>query len=427
MRVRHADEEGAVAVIVALSIVALIGMIVLVVDVGTLLVSKRKMVRAADAAALAGAVSCAQSQAFEMQSKADEFADANKSGAVNTSTTVDPAGSCGTAPGEISVAYSTPEEMIFAPVLGFPETVDVETSSTAMWGPSSEVIALPIMISRGAFERCGFDISQGPVSGEEQQCGIWYDDDDIGNAQWGFLNFDLWDVDGNAHCNNSGSASKTWIVEGQKKKTNFPDDTTYVCADPGLVASDWAILDGEAGKIKYFPIADGQVDGSGDPATGSFDKYNIVGFAGLRIVSATKKEGSPTVSGTCSTTLATSPGQMIPQAQASDAGCPSGNPEAVIGQPTVMIGTDPAVLGTDYTYEPTTNIVTWTGEKQPNVSIEFTWTDPGSTVTCGGVPKNSSSVCLVVSWPGARLGGGNPTINGMDFGLRSVRLLNQAP
>ena len=52
------EERGATVVIVILSLFALFGMIVLVVDVGGLLYARRGMVNASDAAALAAAQSC---------------------------------------------------------------------------------------------------------------------------------------------------------------------------------------------------------------------------------------------------------------------------------------------------------------------------------------------------------------------------------
>jgi Flp pilus assembly protein TadG len=51
-------ERGAVAIIVTLCLVAIMAMLVLTMDVGTLLLTRRAMVNAADAAALAAAQSC---------------------------------------------------------------------------------------------------------------------------------------------------------------------------------------------------------------------------------------------------------------------------------------------------------------------------------------------------------------------------------
>ena len=54
----HQDQEGVTAVIVALCLIALFGMLVLIVDVGGLLWKRREMVSGADAAALAAAKTC---------------------------------------------------------------------------------------------------------------------------------------------------------------------------------------------------------------------------------------------------------------------------------------------------------------------------------------------------------------------------------
>ena len=74
LRLRR-DDEGATAVIVVLSLVALLGVIVLTVDVGQLLFNRRAMVNASDAAALAAAQACAGlDDSDSPQAMADTFA-----------------------------------------------------------------------------------------------------------------------------------------------------------------------------------------------------------------------------------------------------------------------------------------------------------------------------------------------------------------
>jgi hypothetical protein len=69
------NERGAVAVIVALSLIAIFGLIVLTVDVGQLLYKRRSMVNASDAAALAAAQTCAGTvDSDSPESMADTFA-----------------------------------------------------------------------------------------------------------------------------------------------------------------------------------------------------------------------------------------------------------------------------------------------------------------------------------------------------------------
>jgi len=58
LRRLHGDQSGVTMVIVALCLIALMGMIVRVVDGGGLLWNRRAMVNASDAAALSDAQSC---------------------------------------------------------------------------------------------------------------------------------------------------------------------------------------------------------------------------------------------------------------------------------------------------------------------------------------------------------------------------------
>jgi uncharacterized membrane protein len=75
-------EEGVTLVIVTLCLVALFGMLVLVVDVGGLLLNRREMVNASDAAALAAAKSCilpATKDPLLPEEAADKYAADNSS------------------------------------------------------------------------------------------------------------------------------------------------------------------------------------------------------------------------------------------------------------------------------------------------------------------------------------------------------------
>ena len=56
----HREERGAVLMIVAISLVVLIGMLVLTADLGRMVASRRDFVRASDAASLAAAQQCAE-------------------------------------------------------------------------------------------------------------------------------------------------------------------------------------------------------------------------------------------------------------------------------------------------------------------------------------------------------------------------------
>jgi Flp pilus assembly protein TadG len=74
------DEEGATLAIVVISLIGLLGMVVLVVDVGGLLWKRREMVNGSDAAALAAAQTCAVPASQDPSNPrqvADDFATSN--------------------------------------------------------------------------------------------------------------------------------------------------------------------------------------------------------------------------------------------------------------------------------------------------------------------------------------------------------------
>src|SRR5437763_341032 len=89
-------EEGATLAIVAISLIAILGMVVLTVDLGALLVKRRSMVNAGDAGALAAAETFAQGLAQPgtnegpAQQQADDLATQNVSNAVRDSFSVSP-------------------------------------------------------------------------------------------------------------------------------------------------------------------------------------------------------------------------------------------------------------------------------------------------------------------------------------------------
>src|SRR6187549_3514500 len=81
----HRDESGAVMMIVAISMIVLLGMLVLTVDVGRGIAVKREMVAGADAAALAAAQQCAMgNNEPDARAAAEDVLAQNKSAAVLT-------------------------------------------------------------------------------------------------------------------------------------------------------------------------------------------------------------------------------------------------------------------------------------------------------------------------------------------------------
>src|SRR5436190_1568142 len=134
------NERGAVVVIVALSLIAIVGMVVLTVDVGGLLYRRRQMVSASDAAALAAAESCALGsvKAGDPEANADTFAQDNVqavtiAGGIVTGETANCTPGTPARSGHVTVQYQTTQDLWFAGIFGRSQN-DVVTKATAEWG-----------------------------------------------------------------------------------------------------------------------------------------------------------------------------------------------------------------------------------------------------------------------------------------------------
>ena len=83
VRSRAGDDSGAAVIIVVLTLMAIMAMLMLTIDVGGLLLKRRAMVNASDAAALAAAQSCADTgDTYTPESRADIYAASNVAGLV---------------------------------------------------------------------------------------------------------------------------------------------------------------------------------------------------------------------------------------------------------------------------------------------------------------------------------------------------------
>jgi hypothetical protein len=346
-RPRHGREDGAVLVIVVLVIVALFGMVTLAVDVGALLVKRRQLVTAADAAALAAAQSCAHK---EGQTAADGMAAGYATFNAGGTITVDPptyVPGCSHPAGKVTVVVRDRQGTFFAPVLGFADSMPVTARATAIWGGIGSGSFLPFMLSWGKLLNCGFIPGEGQYPQQVQdgtQCTFWMNNrqEEMGASEWATLNLCTitsqavdqnckwgWDVPRDYGSNTSTvqgncSAAPTndlvnWIQNGSPVLAlNYPDPT-FVCVGTGAVNRVFDELAKLVGQSRLFPVNDptgytdgylgnldppltnsdpphGQVNKEGDPCpppcvsgngapgyNGPIDKYDIVGFAWLEI------------------------------------------------------------------------------------------------------------------------------------------------
>ncbi len=280
---RLRGQDGAVAILVALCLPVIMGMVVLSVDVGAMEVHRRSMVNTADSAALAAAQSCIDPLRYgDPETLADQYAaqnEARSAGGIVWSDTVN----CGEGrAGYVTVRYTAPHEYYFAPAIGFPQSTTVGATATAGWGPTGGTNVIPLVLDLGSLNAtCDVpNIQAGSV------CYFWYDNDKFSGSNWGFLNLDRWDVTAPSPCPNQGGAPELrGYLDGSATffgRINYPDPT-YVCRIPGLADNLWfnqiaSLVAAQAERD--FPI--------NDPSeqlvlpSGVIDKYDIIGFAHMR-------------------------------------------------------------------------------------------------------------------------------------------------
>jgi Flp pilus assembly protein TadG len=136
------DERGAVAVIVALLMVPLLGFAAISLDVASLYLKRQQLQTGADAAALAIAQQCnrdtctSASAATQAQTYAQQNVSGSVTGTVTSQTT-----------SKVTVRASTTQQHLFAPILGVAST-PVTASATVGWGsPLSGTAVLPLAFS----------------------------------------------------------------------------------------------------------------------------------------------------------------------------------------------------------------------------------------------------------------------------------------
>jgi len=307
------DEQGAILPLVALSIVAIMGMVALAVDVGSLMTTRRSMVNAADAAALAAAQSCARTEGRTLaDASALLLAQSNMQGATLVAGYPRYNPSCNSPAGIVTVRLNVDASLYFAPAVGFRSSTPVVTEAVATWGGAgiSEHVA-PLMLSAYRLRTCDIPPPQGFVIPPEGiECWFWWDnsaaavtDGALAEAEWGTLDLLKWNVDPSVHCDNSTPPQfQEWMFSGYSGDLSIneplnegdPRPPTYVCRGQGNFGAslDNKIRTAIERELElYFPVnnPDGQIDMNGElcpPQSGnscSPDKYDIMGFARLVI------------------------------------------------------------------------------------------------------------------------------------------------
>lgn len=151
------DEGGAVAVLVALLMVVLMGFAAIAVDVGALYAERRELQNGADAAALAIAQRCGRGSCGDTVALAQHMADANaRDGVAGVESLSVGAGTVTVATHSRQADGRDSAPLVLAPVLGV-DRARVRARSTAAWGaPSAGTTIVPL-----AFSWCAFAAQTG--------------------------------------------------------------------------------------------------------------------------------------------------------------------------------------------------------------------------------------------------------------------------
>jgi Flp pilus assembly protein TadG len=145
---RLREERGAVAVVVALMMVPLLGCAAIAVDVAAVRAEQQQLQNAADAAALAVAADCAEAACGNTVSTATTLVQANGPGPGGTlgapTVSVDGTG--------VTVTARATQRHWFAPVLGIGSSA-VSRSSRAQWAGAKTATVLPFAVSLCEYRR----------------------------------------------------------------------------------------------------------------------------------------------------------------------------------------------------------------------------------------------------------------------------------
>jgi hypothetical protein len=452
----HRREDGAVAVLVAIMLIVFVAMVAIAVDAGGLYLRRRELVNGSDSAALSAGRTCARGGIDDRFVTPEDAADfhVRQNGQITglevAELNITEMTSCGLQWGHVSVEYTSEQSLFFAPALGFETAKPVTTAATASWGLGSNN-PVPLVVSSLGSAECPLPPTGTPTFG--QTCAFWYDNDRFVGGNFGFLSLNAagWNVPIDSNCAGSvsgGTSSLTGWVDGRLPASvsiNWTDPT-YVCTEPGIKGVGgkgganssqlWRAMEdlAEEQAIRDFPISwegpgsplpgtappQGIVCKSGSVATGDcdIDKFDVIGFASLKIINVQGVSETQGGVGTCSTMNNapiswTTTGQTLDLNTVSDQtpgwdgkDCPETIPDSIgdpVLTPSKNVDQPCCTPGVDYNYDPSTRTITWMNETPKNTNVSFDWTIDPDSGPCGEIPGNSSAICVVTQWQSSTL------------------------
>jgi Flp pilus assembly protein TadG len=311
------NDEGAIAVIVAATLVVLLGMGALVMDVGNLYWERRQLQNGADAAALAAAQDIVDGTGATAYETARQYADANNSrGAfvanANPGYVVEPNSVTVTTE---TGSYAAPGQLtsILASVVGVPGYATTATA-TASWGFVGGGATIPL-----TFSECEWDLLTGGLGSDALPTGIktvYHHTDPKNGASCGEKDppggFGWLDEDGTGTCT---AQVEMGAVDGDTGSGSPTPSASTGCTEK--------FFEDLLGKTVLMPIFT-TITGTGSNAT-----YTIIGFAAVEITGYRVRGG--------------------PQWTSSPAPC-SGNDRCIQGRFVAYydLGSEPTTGGTDF-------------------------------------------------------------------------------
>jgi Flp pilus assembly protein TadG len=245
----HREESGAVLMIVAITMLVLVGMLVLTVDLGRAEAIKREMVAGTDAAALAAAQQCALgSSTGTAQAAAGDALAKNKSGATVSSFSAPGCGLAAPSLRYVTVQSTVNVDYFFAGIFGF-DSGPVVSHAVVEWGALQSGFPVPVTVDNQQLTGCGIIPNNPPDA--DVNCHLTYPKDQFTNPRWGVLDLSKWGNPNGAPCPVPASTVKGLIDGGGT--TNILQAPAFDCIDNGLSDTVWKALEG---KILYFPVND---------------------------------------------------------------------------------------------------------------------------------------------------------------------------
>lgn len=273
------SESGQAFVLMALSLVVIMGMAALVVDVGSWYHTKRRLQATADAAALAGA-QLLPTDSSGAQSLALSYANKNGGDVAGADITVS---STQQSNDTIAVRAKKTASGVFSGILGV-GSADISARAKARVGPPAQaryVAPMVVFCDHPLIHNCNGDST--PDFGEDHPTTMDYDPMGAPGA-YGMLNLD----GGNGTPGSSDEAE--WILHGFNKYLPTGDYRS----DPGAKFSSSNIQDALQARMNtvlLFPVFK-QLDGQGQNAV-----YEIIGWIGFHLTTFEVQGNNATLHG----------------------------------------------------------------------------------------------------------------------------------